>query len=301
MDVEMIRNIIKNKSADEIRQYLEVETDRLEGMTGQQLLRYMATVPSKPHRDECITALQVLDYNRSVGSLPGYDCPNCLNKGYFMDVDDEGNTFMKSCKCMYIRQTKKNAARSGLGDLLDKTFDNFSVREDWQRSVYNVAKDFAGRTGGEWMYIGGQTGSGKTHLCSAAANQRLKRGQQVVYMLWTMEIKRLKRLATDPAYDKLFDRYKRAQVLYIDDFFKGKVTEADITIAYELINYRYNRKELITIISSELYPNEVSHLDEALGGRICERSGNYVFGIERDKSRNYRLNGALRRGEKNDG
>lgn len=295
MDVKLTQDLIQNKSLEELRSYVDIGTDKIEGMSGKQLLQYMATVPSKPFLNEYNTALQVVQYNQSKGTMTGYDCPVCLNRGYFMDIyEDTGDTFRKPCKCLYIRQSQKNAARSGLGDLLEKTFDNFVISEEWQRAVFNMAVDFANSAGDEWMYIGGQTGSGKTHLCSAASNQRLKRGEQVVYMLWAMEVKRLKRRATDLEYDRIFDRYKNVQLLYIDDFFKGKVTEADVTIAYELINYRYNHKDLITIISSELYPVEVLGIDEALGGRICERCEKYVFGVERNKKRNYRLKSVFR-------
>ena len=65
-------------------------------------------------------------------------------------------------------------------------------------------------------------------------------------------------------------------MLYIDDFLKGRITDADINLAFELINARYNRRETaITIISSELDLGTVTKLDEALGGRIYERARNY--------------------------
>ena len=79
----------------------------------------------------------------------------------------------------------------------------------------------------------------------------------------------------------MIDRFKKAEVLYIDDLFKTgrnpdgsepKPTAADINAAFEIINYRYNNPALLTIISSELNEDELLDIDEAVGGRIFERS-----------------------------
>lgn len=59
---------------------------------------------------------------------------------------------------------------------------------------------------------------------------------------------------------------KMVYVFYIDDFIKETVTDADINIAFELLNARYNDHEKLTIISTE------KSIDEALGSRIYERS-----------------------------
>ena len=90
-----------------------------------------------------------------------------------------------------------------------------------------------------------------------------------------------------------FDRYessmqslKRAPVLYIDDFLKGGTTEADIKIAYELLNARYNTEALRTVISSEYGLEEIMQIDEALGGRIYERAKGFVV---RAPKENWRL------------
>ena len=48
------------------------------------------------------------------------------------------------------------------------------------------------------------------------------------------------------------DKLKKVKVLYIDDFFKGGITDADFRLAFEIINARYNDKGLRTIISSEV-------------------------------------------------
>lgn len=65
-------------------------------------------------------------------------------------------------------------------------------------------------------------------------------------------------------------------VLYIDDFLKGSVSEADLNLAYQLLNARYNAARR-TIISSELSIGEIAGYDEAIAGRIFERFEGYSF------------------------
>lgn len=79
-----------------------------------------------------------------------------------------------------------------------------------------------------------------------------------------------------------------ADVLYIDDFFKGKISETDKTLAFDIINYRYNNS-LVTIISSELLLQELIDVDAAIAGRIKQMSADYIVQIAYDDERNYRL------------
>lgn len=143
--------------------------------------------------------------------------------------------------------------------------------------------------------------SGKTHLCTACAVHYIKAGYDVKYMLWLDESTKIKTLVTDnQEYYKAMKELKEAEVLYIDDLFKlGKdesgnakaPTAADIKIAFEILNYRYNNPDLITIISTERSLQELCDIDEAVGGRIAERTkkGNYCMIIKKDLKRNYRL------------
>ena len=58
---------------------------------------------------------------------------------------------------------------------------------------------------------------------------------------------------------------------------------------FDIINYRYlNNKACI--FSSEKPLLEVLNIDEAIGSRIFEMAKNYNIEIERNISKNYRLN-----------
>lgn len=249
------------------------------------------------------------DLNKQVGSeneIDGYNCSACRNKAYIVKLVEKPNgTFGKEycdCKCVEIRRSIMRMKRSGLKDIIkDYTFDRFAAVEPWQQSIKAAAMDYAQNQKG-WFYLGGQSGCGKTHLCTAICREFLLEGKKVIYMLWRDDIAKIKGLATYPEErQQMIDRFKQAEVLYIDDLFKTgrnpdgsdpKPTAADINAAFEIINYRYNNPALLTIISSELNEDELLDIDEAVGGRIFERSKS--ISISKDRSRNYRIRNAVR-------
>lgn len=232
-------------------------------------------------------------YNNSKGALTGYDCPKCHNKGNYMTLKDD-EEILRPCECMEKRKMLKAIHDSGLETVLSQyTFKNFSADEDWQKRIKQKALDYISDSSGKWFYIGGQVGSGKTHICTAIVGQFIKSGCNAKYMMWRDEIVKLKAIRNSEDFENLIADYKRIKVLYIDDMFKteqGKQpTQADIDIAFEIINYRYIHKDLITIFSCEKKVGELLDIDEAVGSRIYERTKEYNIPIGRNISRNYRL------------
>ena len=294
MDVALIRKLLDRTPIEDLRKYLEVynsDAEAIQGMSGSEMLRYMATRPRLPFGEEYAEALKIREYNLKQGNLTGFNCPVCRNKGHLMDISEDGYLVTPMCECQTKRAVITNADRSNMGDLLKKRFANFQPLEDWQKAMLKTARNFVADGGKGWFAVFGQTGCGKTHLCSAIANQLLGNGRQVVYMLWTTEIRQLKRLATDPQYDRIFDRFRTAEVLYIDDLFKGKVTEADVQTCYDLLNCRYNNSRLTTILSSELSLSQIQQIDGAIAGRIKERCGVKFVTVSPDPAKNWRLKG----------
>lgn len=235
--------------------------------------------------------------NALEGNLKGYDCPKCKNKGViykpsFSDFYGYWTTVAVRCDCMPIREELIRREKSGLNKLLKRyTFKNYKANENWQKRIAKAACDYV-RNPERWFYIGGQPGSGKTHICTAIVNALLARGKAARYMIWQDEIIRLKQSITEAdRYKQLLDGLKKAEILYIDDFFKVQnPTNADIDNTFKIINYRYN-ESLPTIISSELSISQIINIDEALGSRIAEMTDkNSAFYIPRDKKRNIRTN-----------
>lgn len=235
---------------------------------------------------------RVEHYNSKTGDLTGYDCPKCLNKGHSFAVVNGYETYI-TCECMEIRRNVRLINESGLKDMMEEnTFSSYKAVEPWQKYVLETAKAYAEDPQGLWFVICGQSGAGKTHLCTAIVGSLLQKGIETKYCLWIDESKHLKSIANDPEYAKEIAVYKKVPCLYIDDLFKTKdgvpVTGPDVTLAFEIINYRRNNK-LITIISSEKTSQELIAIDQATGGRIVQMAQNYLIDIAPDQKKNYRL------------
>ena len=104
-------------------------------------------------------------------------------------------------------------------------------------------------------------------------------------------------MVNEPEYEEKLDFYKNVDVLYIDDLFKTgrsssevkqRPTQADINLAFEILNARYIRKK-ITIISSECTISDLIDIDEAIAGRIKQKCGEFCININPDRNKNYRL------------
>jgi len=227
--------------------------------------------------------------NSRPGNLEGYDCEVCLNRGYVYML---GNT-SKTCECMKTRRSLKLITASGLEPLMKRyTFDSFTTGVKWQAAIKAAALDFLKDDAACFFAILGQTGAGKTHICTAMAADYLRKHIPVYYMLWLSDIKKLRATVTEgEIHEKEIKRLQTIEVLYLDDLFKCKrgfqPSDADVRLAFEIINARYNAQRT-TLISSEFTINELKQIDPATAGRIKELCGSYMLNIERNESRNYR-------------
>lgn len=252
-----------------------------------RLMEQFPTVEEVPSYDD-MAKMRTESYNKTPGKLTGYDCPECLNKGYIAKYID-GREVMAECRCLKIRNTLTRISRSGLEQQLREcTFKSFETQYEWQRIIKDAAVAFV-ESNAPCFFISGQTGCGKTHICTAMIGNLIKQGYETRYFVWREDSTELKALVNDESYAEKIGRFKRCDVLYIDDLFKQKkITDADIRLAFELIDYRV-RNKLRTLISTELSDEEITDLDEALGGRIQAFSRGYSFYIPKDRSKNYRL------------
>ena len=245
------------------------------------------------------TQKQVELFNNTEGKLhlkDGYSCPYCKNKGIIAKTDSEGVEVHYYCGCMKTRKNLYEARKSGLKAVLSSfTFKNYKTDELWQKKIKDTAAAFCKDANANWFFIGGQPGCGKTHICTAISSFYLKSGYSVKYMNWCEDSKKLKGIIGDfLLYEKEFLPFKKAQVLYIDDFLKTKSgeepTKGDINLAFELINHRLMNSGYITIISSEKTIAELCAFDEATMSRIYQCTGQYKLTINRDVRKNYRIN-----------
>jgi DNA replication protein DnaC len=226
-----------------------------------------------------------------------YKCDKCRDTNYINVSKVEGEYLMARCECYELNKAKKIWEASGIDISQSRqTFKSFTIWNNSSRIAKEVATEYytnfkkiLGERSNSIAFIG-QVGSGKTHLSIALAVNFLKKGISVVYMPYRDVITKLKQnIINEEVYQKELNKYKNAKILLIDDLFKGKITESDINIMFEIVNHRY-LKNMPIIISSEFPAEKLLDFDEAIGSRILEMCRNYTVEIT-GRENNYRLGG----------
>lgn len=219
--------------------------------------------------------------------LDNVDCPICGNTGTLVEKGPALlELHVRPCPCMKKRLSLRSLKAAGMEDMAARyTMEAYVADTDKRKNIKDAALRFIAQDNG-WFFIGGRSGSGKTHICTAICTGLMDRFSSIIFMPWRDEISALKMSMRDAdSYEKRMKQLKQSPVLYIDDFLKGGTTDSDIRIAFELLNARYNTKSQRTIISSELSLEDILQIDEALGGRIYERSRGFAVNAPDDNWR----------------
>ena len=225
-----------------------------------------------------------------------YVCPKCKDSGFLYRIDKDGYKINRKCDCVLIKNQQDMMRRSGISaGFLEKTFDNFNTMGNAQLSnakakAMRYAENFRETEHGRHNSIlfCGQVGSGKTHLGMAICSSLMGKGIEVMYMAYRNAVTRIKQnIIDEEGYSREMNRYTGARVLYIDDLLKGKLTETDVNVLYEIVNYRYMNNMPI-IISTEKNQNDLLVFDEATGSRLLEMCRGNIIRLE-GKELNYRL------------
>lgn len=223
-------------------------------------------------------------------------CEKCNDTGYVIVQRGIYEVAVK-CECYEKRLTLQRLKHSSISEEMQKKgFKDFDCHkiaalEEAKRKAQSYYQNFLAteNSRNNSIIFCGQVGSGKTHLGMAICNNLLNAcNVGVVYMAYRNAITEIKQTVTDKEnYYNAINPYCNARVLYIDDLLKGRPTEADLNVLYEIVNYRYmNNKPMV--ISTEKLPEELIDFDEAVGSRILEMCrGNIV--LFQGKELNYRL------------
>lgn len=228
-------------------------------------------------------------YNAVSEEPNGYNCPICKNKLYINKIAEDGlDDYFVSCECVPIRQALKK--QTGLDVILAKySFANYKCKEVWQTKIRDNALKYADNPQG-WFFVGGNVGSGKTHIAVAILGRMHENKKKIEYCNWREMSTILKASVNTEVYQNLTYPYKAQNLLLIDDFLKGDATPADIKLAYEILNFRYNQG-YPTILTSEHSIGDILEVDEAIGSRIVEMSKGNTYKVNAKNMR-------LRTGEK---
>ena len=248
-----------------------------------------------------MTKEQIIEHNRSerayiekMWSLRAKDksCSQCFDTGYderFATdnlVSEYANrTVSYVCPCGALSQTFANEHRPFVPD---RALDSFKTIKPHHHTMLKVAKRFMSQETDKWLYVGGAVGSGKTHLCEAVVKELFEKTRLPTKTIkWRDFAKKVKQ---DPTSDILIMELKNVPILYIDDFLKAggdKVTEADINIAYDIIDGRLNTGRW-TLLSSEYFLENVAQHDKSLASRIKQKANEFVIEITEGEGKDMR-------------
>lgn len=235
--------------------------------------------------------------NRSPQPEKEYECPKCKDNGWIQCETDDGYTYMKRCECWAVKEAKRLMEASGIStEFRKKGFKEFDTRNIPQlvnaknKAIsYLQHFDVLEKSRYNSILFCGQVGAGKTHLGIAICSNLMDRGIAVTYMAYRNTVTKIKQKLTDEmAYQRELQNYLSARVLYIDDLLKGRITESDVNILYEIVNHRY-MNSLPLIVSTEKSINDLLDFDEAIGSRIIEMCRGNIIQFQ-GKELNYRLN-----------
>ncbi|MBY1372826.1 ATP-binding protein [Clostridioides difficile] len=233
--------------------------------------------------------LETLELNQDTE----YKCLKCKDR-LFIETD-EG---FKECKCRKLRIAENILKNSGVSEEFRKLkFDNFNYQVDSSvAKAFTKAIEYSNyfeqirEIRRNSIIFMGQVGSGKTHLSLAIANSLMNRSISVIYMPYRDSMTLIKQnIMDEETYRREVGKYKSAKVLLIDDLYKGNITNSDINIMFEIINYRYLNK-MPLIVSTEKNFDELLEIDEVIGSRLIEMSKNYLIELK-GKRLNYRIYG----------
>lgn len=222
-----------------------------------------------------------------------YKCSECNDTGWIYDT--VSNTAIV-CKCVKKEISIVQFKKAGINiEDKDKSFNTFKTWNDTSKDLKNTGISYytnfekIKNDRKNSILLCGNPGSGKTHILLALANNFISNREiKVIYMNYREAITNFKQNYLDKeAYYKEISKYQFAELLLIDDLFKGKITETDINIMFEIINYRYINR-LPIMISTEYKIENLLGIDEGTSSRIYEMCKDYlveIIGIEN----NYRL------------
>ena len=248
---------------------------------------------------EELQQLNVDCYNAREGHLneqDGVNCAICKNKGH-IEYLRKNCIITTECECVAKRRIIRRAKKSGLGNYINKTINDYNASAGWQSGCKRKAQEYMELHAKDnvWFLALGQSGCGKTLLCSIIANDLLlNQDREVLYVTWTDFISKLKRDMMSENANEVsgyLEEIKNCDVLLLDEVLK-KYNETDLKYLIEIINYRYTSDKK-TILTSEKVIDELLDIDEATFGRAIEKCEGYLLNIPKDREKNYRLHDVL--------
>lgn len=165
---------------------------------------------------------------------------------------------------------------SNLDAYADKNLFNFRVDQPTlkpsERQSLDVALSIAARYAENpdgWLLLEGTYGCGKTHLAAAIGNERLQRGEVVLFITVPDLLDHLRSTyapSAEATYDETFERIRNASLLILDDLGSESPSQWAREKLFQLLNHRYSRR-LPTIITTNV---DLETLDPRIRSRLLD-------------------------------
>lgn len=208
--------------------------------------------------------------------------PLCSGRGVIVyDVPVDHHLFGKFQRCPNhnvehdAERQEKLRKLSNLEAFEDKTFTTFLIDQHLvggqQKSLqfaYDLAFSFASEPRG-WLLLEGSYGTGKTHLAAAIGNERLKRGDQVLFITTPDLLDHLRNAyapSAETGYDELFDRIRNAPLLILDDLGVENPSPWAQEKLFQLLNHRYSY-QMPTVITTN---QNIDTFDPRIRSRLLD-------------------------------
>lgn len=240
--------------------------------------------------------------NKTVPEVREYRCNTCKDQeGYIERINNSDDPFdyieiWRDCDCVKERISERLMKSSKITpEFQKKTFGNFTregrppLVQDAYKAAYNYVQDLDDKNiPNKSIALLGRPGCGKTHLLMAISNNLISKRTQVLYFPFVEGFNEIK--SNLDSLETRIHQMQQAQVLYIDDLFKGRkeVTDFVIEQVFAIINYRYLEKKPV-LISSEKTIAGLCEIDEGIGSRINEMCRDYKVMLQGGIELNYRL------------
>ncbi|MDR3270628.1 MAG: ATP-binding protein [Peptococcaceae bacterium] len=238
-------------------------------------------------------------------------CPLCADQGIIYDATQD---LARPCSCMRQKNLYHRFRHARISQQLqacsfarfdlsyyESSEDRDRTHEKNARTALRAAVDFcascAQHPDGLGLFFTGPVGSGKTFLAAAMANDLLRQGVQILFVVvpdLLDEIKSTYDQHSEISEYDLIETARTVQVLILDDLGAHNYTDWTINKIYTILNYRLNEK-LPTIITTNL---SVREMGEFLGDRTTSRVVEMTQGYQLSCDRDIRLQKYQRRAKK---
>ncbi len=108
----------------------------------------------------------------------------------------------------------------------------FAQTTDWIDTASNIL-------------IFGPSGTGKTHVCAALGRSAIELGKRVKFISATALVQQLQLAKLQLELPSTLAKLDRYDLLIIDDLGYVKKTDAETSVLFELIAYRYERRSIM--------------------------------------------------------